>query len=243
MKINAILCGATMVIGLLASCVTQTRTVAVEPQMPAGTFTYNLPCQIMHIHPEKPGKALLFLWLHGGVHDQKIHSFFTHPNHYDNCAADDSIVQYLERHGIKAVALFPMCHRADLTHCIKWSECWDDVRVMIDDYVDKGLVDPQRIYLAGSSDGGRGTWDYAAEHGDVFAAAISMSCSEPRVTQVPTYFFNTADESDCTMKVAELRLQGANILVYEYCSEYEHGGDAARCTDQLLNEFFSHVKH
>ena len=52
--------------------------------LPADTLTYNLPCQIISIHPEKEGKALLFLWLHGGVHDQKIHSYFKHLNHWDN---------------------------------------------------------------------------------------------------------------------------------------------------------------
>ena len=215
---------------------------AAAPNVPIDTFTYNLPCQVVNIHAEQPGKALLFVWLHGGVHDQKIHSFFTHPNHWDNCAADDSVIHYLSRHGIKAIALMPMCHRADRNNCLKWHECYDDVKVMIDDYVNKGLVDPQRIYLAGSSDGGRGTWDFVAEHPDVWAAAISMSCSEPRMTSVPTYFYNTADERECTNSVAMLREQGANILVYEYCGGFKHGGDAARCTDELLTDFFSHVK-
>ena len=35
-------------------------------------------------------EALLFLWLHGGVRDRKIHSYFKHRNHWDNCAADDN---------------------------------------------------------------------------------------------------------------------------------------------------------
>lgn len=210
--------------------------------LPRGTFTYNLPCQVTYIHPERSGKALLFLWLHGGVRDQKIHSFFIHPNHYDNCAADDSIINYLDRHGMKAIALLPMCHQAHLDHCVKWSDCYSDVRHIIDDYLEKGLVDASRIYVAGSSDGGRGTWDYVAEHPEVFAAAISMSCSEPRFTTVPTYFFNTGDEDDCTERVEELRQQGANILEYVYCPQFRHGGDAALCNDTLLQEFFSHRK-
>ena len=209
--------------------------------LPPDTLTYNLPCQIINIHPELEGKAMLFLWLHGGVHDQKIHSYFTHRNHWDNCAADDSIVHYLRRHGIKAIALLPMCHKADLTKCVNWIDCYDDVKHMIDNLVDKNLVDPKRIYVAGSSDGGRGTWDFVAQHPEVFAAAISMSCSEPQKTSVPTYFFNTSDEDDCTQLVTQLKKEGANILDYQYCSQYRHGGDAALCTDAMLSEFFSHI--
>lgn len=59
---------------------------------------------------------------------------------------------------------------------------------MIDDLVDKGLVDPTRIYVAGSSDGGTGTWDYAESYSDVFAAAMPMSCSNPRYTTIPIFF-------------------------------------------------------
>ena len=208
--------------------------------LPADTLTYNLPCQVISIHPEKPGKALLFLWLHGGVRDRKIHSYFKHRNHWDNCAADDSIVHYLRRHGIKAIALLPMCHKADQTKCVRWIDCYDDVKHMIDNLVDKNMVDPKRIYVAGSSDGGRGTWDFVAQHPEVFAAAISMSCSEPQMTTVPTYFFNTSDEDDCTQLVARLKKEGANILDYQYCPQYQHGGDAALCTDELLSKFFSY---
>lgn len=212
-----------------------------RPALAADTFTFNLPCRVINIHPELPGEAVLFLWLHGGVHDKKIHSYWTHPNHWDNCAADDSIIGYLRRHNIKAVALLPMCHRADRDGCIAWRDCWDDVKVMIDDLVSRGLVDPKRVYLAGSSDGGRGTWDYAAEHPEVFAAAISMSCSEPRMVSIPVYFFGTASEMDCSQRVEELRREGATIARYEYCKEFRHGGDAARCDDALLTEFFGHT--
>lgn len=210
--------------------------------MPADTLTYNLPCQVISIHPEKPGKALLFLWLHGGVRDRKIHSYFKHPNHYDYCAADDSVIHYLRRHDIKAIALLPMCHKADSTQCVYWDACYDDVKHMIDNLVNKGLVDARRIYVAGSSDGGMGAWNYVAHHPEMFAAAISMSCSEPQMTSVPTYFYNTADEKDCTQQVADLKRKGANILDYRHCPQLRHGGDATLCTDELLTEFFSHKK-
>ena len=210
--------------------------------LPADTLTYNLPCQVVSIHPEKAGKALLFMWLHGGVHDAKIHSYFKHPNHYDNCAADDSVILYLRRHNFKAIALLPMCHKADKNECVNWADCYDDVKHMIDNLVEKGLVDARRIYIAGSSDGGDGTWNYVSRHPEVFAAAIFMSCDHPLMTSVPTYFYNTADEADCTQLAGDLKKKGANILDYRHCPQFRHGGDAALCTDSLLTVFFSHTK-
>ena len=224
--------------GMLTGCRTQQNTALT---MPEGEFTYDLPCRVVNIHTEKPGKAVLFLWLHGGVHDRSKHDLLT-KNHLDLCAADDSIVNYLNRHDIKAIALFPICHKAWMSECVVWKDCEKEVRHIIDDYVNKGLVDPERIYLAGSSDGGVGAWDYAAEMNDVFAAAISMSCDEPRMSSMPVYFFGTKSENDCTAQVDSLKQLGCNVY-YKYCPQYRHGGDAAECTEALLKHFFSNTLH
>ena len=155
--------------------------------------------------------------------------------------ADEYILQYLKESGTKAVALFPVCYKANLPETIKWIDCYDDVKHIIDDYADKGLIDTTRVYVTGSSDGGRGARDYAQMHPDAFAAAISMSCSSPRPVNIPVYFFSTASEVDCTTQVAELVKQGVNIK-YKYCPGQKHGGDAIECTPELLKEFFSHTK-
>lgn len=216
--------------------------VKVVEALPEGEFTYNLPCKVMNIHPEKDGKALLFLWLHGGVHDQKIHSFFKHPNHFDYSAADDSIIAYLKKHDMKSIVLMPICHKADVTGCVAWKDCYADVLQMIDDYVNKGLVDSSRIYIAGGSDGGRGTWDFVADHPERFAAAISLSCAEPRKSTVPVYFFNTGAEQDCQSEVDRIKSEGGKILIYKHCPELGHGKDEVKCTEKLLKEFFDHKK-
>ena len=234
------------VVSLVMACARQ-QQVVVQPVvpadggMPAGEFTYNLPCKVVSIHPELEGKALLFLWLHGGVHDRPLHTFFKH-NHLDNCEADDMITAYLQEHNMKAIALFPLCHKADLEECVTWRECYDDVKRMIDDLVSKELVDARRIYVAGSSDGGRGAWDYAELHPEMFAAAIAMSCSHPRMTTIPVFFFNTSSETDCTSKVQALQQRGSNIVTYRYGADYKHGGDAAECTDAVLKQFFDYHK-
>ena len=212
-----------------------------EVVLPEGEFTYNVPCKVVYVNADKPGKAILWLWLHGGVHDRPKHDMFYHPNHFDCCDADEYILQYLKDSGTKAIALFPVCYKANLTETIRWTDCYDDVKHIIDDYANKGLIDTTRIYVTGSSDGGRGAWDYAEMHPDVFAAAISMSCSSPRSVSIPVYFFSTADEGDCTTRVDELVKQGVNIK-YKYCADQKHGGDAIECTPELLKEFFSHTK-
>ncbi len=212
--------------------------------MPAGEMIYNIPCKVVSLHPERPGKALLVVWLHGGCGSYLEHDWLRlsgKSNHLTNCAADDSIVAYLERHDRKAVVLMPMCHKADRKECVMWPECWPDVKRMINDLVGRGIVDQKRVYLAGSSDGGLGAWDFASKHGDVFAAAISQSCATPKEVSIPVYFSNTRSEWDCTAWVNELRKKGSDIH-YEYCHDVGHGGDAKLCTDSLLTLFFSHTK-
>lgn len=206
--------------------------------VPAGTITYAIPCKVTSINPEKEGKALLCIWLHGGVKDRKLHNLLDF-NHLDCCDADERIADYLSRSGEKAIVLCPLCYRAVDPECCTWNDCWVEVKKMIDDYVEAGIVDPHRIYLTGSSDGGTGTWDYAQFHGNEFAAAIALSCGRPRKTDIPIYFFNTASERDYTEEVSALRAEGYTNIQYKHCPEYRHGGDSAECTDELLKEFFS----
>ncbi len=227
----------TLVLFLLTACSGNKSEIVI----PEGEFTYNLPCKVININTEKPGKAILWLWLHGGVHDRPKHDIFYHPNHFDCCDADEYIIKYLKDNGIKAIGLMPVCYKANLPNTIKWIDCYDDVKHIIDDYADKGLIDTTRIYVTGSSDGGRGAWDYAEQHPEMFAAAISMSCSSPRKVDIPVYFFNTKSEIDCTNEVEELIKQGVKVK-YKYCPQYKHGGDAAECTPELLKEFFSQKK-
>lgn len=222
----------------MSSCKTQATTA---PQaFPNGEFTYNVPCKVVNIHQEKEGKSILFLWLHGGVYDVSKHDLFGF-NHLDCCAADDSVLNYLQKKGIKAVALFPVCHRAGVEHPVHWRDCYGDVKHIIDDYIAKDLIDTNRIYLAGSSDGGTGTWDYVEQHGELFAVAMAQSCGRPRKTSVPMYFYNTSSEDDCTEQVKELTDQGYDIT-YHHFAEYKHGGDAAVCTEEFLDKFFSYTK-
>ena len=214
--------------------------------MPEGEFVYNLPCKVVNIHQEQEGKALLFIWLHGGVHDRQRHDLLDTnpldcPSHLDCCASDDSVLNYLMEKNMKAVALLPVCHKTEIPNCVSWRDCYGDVMRMIRDYVDKGIVDRKRIYLAGSSDGGVGTWDYLQMSEHVFAAAMPMSCGNPRKTTIPVYFFNTQAEPDCTQQVDMLNQQGSNIE-YKHSPAKWHGRDDIEVTHEFLDKFFSNSK-
>ena len=238
-KISLTSFAALLALSILTSCSGKGASEG-NLNLPNGEFIYNLPCKVVNIHQEKEGKSIVFLWLHGGVHDVSKHDLFGF-NHLDCCAADDSVLNYLQKKDIKAVALFPVCHKAGVEHPIAWRDCFDDVKSIIDDYAEKDLIDTNRIYLAGSSDGGVGTWDYVESHGDMFAVAMAQSCCRPRKTPITVYFFNTASEEDCSEPVKELTDQGYDIH-YKFCSEVKHGGDAAQCTEEFLDKFFSYVR-
>lgn len=237
MKLYSVL--PVLLLSIAVSCATPPEGASsAEPSQSETVFTYSLPCKVVNLNQDKPGKSLLCIWLHGGVHDRKLHNLLK-VNHLDMAEADDKIVDYLRRSGEKAVVLMPLCYKAIDPECTEWAKCFIEVKAMIDEYVGQGLVDERRIYLTGASDGGTGTWDYAEAHGELFAAAMPMSCGRPRMTDIPVYFFNTGDESDCTEKVAALNEKGCHIT-YKYGASYKHGGDSEECTDELLSLFFSH---
>lgn len=241
MKFYVALAEAVLASALLVCC-SPLRSVRNDvPSAPEGEFVYNVPCKVVNIHQEKPGKSIMFLWLHGGVHDTAKHDLFGF-NHLDCCAADDSVLCYLQKKGIKAVCLFPVCHRAVLGTPIHWRDCFDDVKAIMDAYIDKGMIDTDRIYLAGSSDGGVGTWDYVEAHSELFAVAMPMSCGHPRKTELPVFFFNTSDEYDCTEEMNALHAEGYGNIVYKFCADQKHGGDAAECTEEFLDKYFSFTR-
>lgn len=236
---RVIIAVAVLVLTVMAgSCSGPKKTAAAPESIPEGEYVFNLPCKVIGINQDKPGKSIMFLWLHGGVADVSKHSLFEF-NHLDCVAADDSIVNYLTKRGIKAIALFPVCHRASVQHAVSWYDCYSDVKAIMDAFIDKGLVDTDRIYLAGSSDGGVGTWDFVEHYPDYFAVAISQSCSRPHKTTVPVYFFNTASERDATEAVKELTDQGCPIY-YKRCPDVKHGGDSKECTEEFLDKYFSY---
>ena len=175
-----------------------------------GTFIYNLPCKVTNIHQEKPGKSILLLWLHGGVHDKTLHDLSKF-NHLDCCNADDSLLTYLENKGMKAIVLMPVCHKAALDHSVDWKQCYDDVKAIMDDLINKQLVDTNRIYLVGYSYGGDGAYALACHYPGTFAAVLTIASVTPHPEYVsrehPGSWWNVsncAEYTGCDRMLAEL---------------------------------------
>ena len=203
------------------------------------TFNYRLPCRVMNINMDKPGKAIMFLWLHGGVYDQKVHRL-ADLNHFTRCGGADTMIRhYLNSAGIKAVFMIPICYKANVPHCVSWLECASELKFMINDYVDHGIVDPKRVYVAGSSDGGISVWDLAENHGSWFAAAMPLSCNGARQVSIPVYRRNTGREGDQTAVANALRTKGSNIVEYVFHADVWHGDDAQfALAPEKLSAFF-----
>ena len=212
-----------------------------------GAFLYNLPCSLQYIHPELPNKAILVFWLHGGVGFSNDMDFSADHHHIDKFRnkAYNGIANYLQQNNIKAIYVAPVCRQAWKTHSVKWKDCEFDIKRIIDDYVNKGLVDAKRIYIAGSSDGATGTWDLVDAHPDWFAAAMAFSGGWPRMTIVPFYFNTAGHEQNWTQKCGQLNAQGANII-YEFFPNLTHCGGEFRTlmsdSEYYLPSFFSHSK-
>ena len=234
-----------MFLFVMSSCETKTSeatkvahdTIYVKT-FPDIEFTYNLPCKVHNINTELPGKAILVFWLHGGVRHQDWHDFSAE-NHMAWVKADEYIISYLEQAKEKAVFIIPICHKANKKDCVAWIDCAYDFKQMIDDYVNNELVDRNRVYIIGSSDGGAGVWDLAEQHGDWFAAGMPLSCSRARKTSIPMYWHSTQSEGDQTAQASNLNSHGCKIE-YEYHPDVSHGGDEIACQD--LSRLLSHIK-
>ena len=200
----------------------------------------NLPCKTIYVHPEKSGKALLVLWLHGGMRDQKLHNLREF-NHLDCCAADDSIVQYLSNTDKKAVCLMPVCQMPDVNRPMAWSECAEEVIYLVNQYVKSGLVDKKRVYVTGSSDGGNATWIFSQKYSELFAAGLALSCETALDVNIPVFWHSTKAEGDCSELAKSLQQKGCPVE-YSYLPEAKHGGDEIVCTKSFLDKFFSITK-
>lgn len=202
------------------------------------SLTFNLPCKMVYFNADQPGKARLVVLLHGGVIDKEYHSLLGKQSHLDYVRNDEIICDYLKNSGKKSIFLAPICHKAELDHCVKWHNCANDVKRMIDDLVNAGLVDESQIYLTGGSDGGVGTWELAKRFPNLFAAIMPMSCGLSYELDVPVYWHSTKSEGDFTGRAKSLNSNGANIH-YRYHGDVGHGIDCNRIDDALLYEFFS----
>ena len=117
---------------------------------------------------------------------------------------------YLEK--VPAIILLPQCRKGSY-----WTDPLMDRMVMqsLEQTIAEFGADPERLYLAGVSMGGYGTWHLASEHPGKFAAIVSICGGSPlregdrfasvarRVGQTPTWVFH--GEADRIVPVSESR--------------------------------------
>lgn len=95
------------------------------------------------------------------------------------------------------------------------------VRGLINEYIGKGLVDPQRVYIIGLSMGGMAVYDLASRYPDLFASAVAI-CGAVNPSKLSQYsdikwriFHGDADTTvpvECSRK-AYLALKKARVDV------------------------------
>lgn len=114
------------------------------------------------------------------------------------------------------VVLAPQCPDGEY-----WTTKVDMVAALLDHIIKKYKIDPNRVYLTGTSMGGNGTWYMVARHPEYFAAVAPMAASpripdswNKRFISMPIWAFHGDQDTICPLENDEaminaLRAQGA----------------------------------
>jgi len=113
----------------------------------------------------------------------------------------------------------------------RWSN--DFLEALLDEIISDYHVDEDRIYITGLSGGGRGTWYFATEYPDRFAAIAVISArgipeGASRIKHIPIWIFHGAKDKLVPIRhaeemVAALKEVGGNV---KYTVYPEAGHDA-----------------
>lgn len=115
------------------------------------------------------------------------------------------------------VVLAPQCPEGEY-----WTTKADMLAALLADILERYQIDPERVYLTGTSMGGNGTWNMVCQHPEYFAAAAPMAAipSIPdvwnkRLISMPIWAFHGDQDAICPIKtdaamINALRAQGAS---------------------------------
>ena len=179
------------------------------------------------INPELPGETPVLLFLHGagerGCDNDKqlVHG----------CA---EVTAWCEKNKQKALLLFPQCPEnqqwvdtpwGDLSHSMpEISSAMALAFEMLEDEITRSGADRKRIYAAGISMGGYGTWDAVSRCPEKFAAAFPVCggadlAQAPKLADLPILVFH--GDSDTVVPtsrsrdmVEALRAAGSQCVKY-----------------------------
>lgn len=205
--------------------VTQSETVPTHPgnveEMIAssdrfvekkGVFTYNnQKLQYLTIFPAQYTKTTtqwpLILFLHGsslrGDNIERVKEY-----------GPTWVAE--QRTDFPFMVLAPQCPENE-----DWVDKLDDLAALLDEVLRKYRIDPERVYLTGTSLGGRGTWYLASKHPEYFAAIAPLASATPTIPaswnkqmlSMPVWAFHGEKDTIAPLKkdeemVESLRRQG-----------------------------------
>ena len=148
----------------------------------------------------------------------------------------------------KAVMLVPQCPTDK-----SWLGTTQDAVVrLLQSYIDRGVVDENKVYILGGSMGGTGTWNMLSNHSNFFAAAMPVAGNPTGLnaeTVSKTPLLTVMGTADNIMKISNVTAFLAEMDKYkaEYKLNIEEGWtheDVCKksYTNDRLSWLFEHVK-
>lgn len=157
-------------------------------------------------------KASLVIYLHGG--SSKGDDNETQMQE----PGINSIATWLSKSNRKTIMLVPQCPTDKA-----WLGVTQDVLVnLLKTYIDRGVVDADKVYIFGGSMGGTGTWGMLSNHPDIFAAAMPVAGNPTGLNAeivAKTPVFTVMGTADKIMKISNVEAFLADMDAYN--AEYE----------------------
>lgn len=221
------------------------------------TFTapdgFTLPYRRLVAHPELPGRFSLMVFFHG-VGSVGADNFL------QMRIPGRRFADYVERHRLKTVLLFPQCRPGNQWVDVPWGDLAHDlpehpsshmaaVMELLQTTIAEFDTDPEAVYAGGLSMGGYGAWDIVSRMPETFSAILAI-CGGADVKQAPRLrhlrvcaFHGARDAtvppSRSRDMVAALRAAGNDRIMYRELPDAAHNAwDAAFADDAALDFIF-----
>lgn len=174
------------------------------------------------------------------------------------------LVAYLRKRKRKVLLICPQCPENRKWVNVPWDSLAHDLPARISNELGMAYkafcreaeafsADPARLYLAGISMGGYGTWDLLSRRPEVFAAAVPICGGgdvnvAPRLKHLPLNVFHGATDGAVPVRrsrdmVKALRKAGNDKVIYHEFADCDHNvWDFAAADSATWDWLFSHTK-
>ena len=229
--------------------ITMVASVDRVDMMQEGWYTHEdgtvLPYRIYV--PESDEPLPLVLHLHGGGGRGDCNR-----GHAGRNSIMQTLLSEQNRQDFPAIVLAPQCP----PYPYRWAgeqNVMQAVMGLLEDIIETHDVDAARVYIAGYSLGGQGTWAMLAEFPDFFAAAVPV-CGwydperAPLIAHIPIWVFHGAHDRIVDVQgsrdmVAALEAAGSTSVIYtEYRTEGHSSWQRAWREPELFPWMFAQVR-